>query len=146
MRYLVVGNIAIIATRGLERIEDNALTVTTQGIPAGVTICLHKGNLTKWYKTDIGKKVKIPLSDLDGAGRYAVTIAWEETDPNTKAVMHREATANDFAIIEVDDGLCVMPSRGHTEAEFDMMWAAIVQTMEYVVPFIEQYRYGNDVI
>jgi hypothetical protein len=146
MRYLVIGNVAIIATRGLEQIEDNTLTVTTQGIPAGVTICLHKGNLNKWYKTDIGHKAKIPLSDLDGAGRYAVTIAWEEKDPNTKAVIHREATANDFDIIEVDGSLCVTPSRGHTEAEFDMMWTAIVQTMENVVPFVEQYRYGNDVV
>lgn len=149
MRYLIAGNAALLASRTIKKIKSDYVRIEAVGISpiaenATVNI-MKEGCPTKYFSLKNGK-VRIPLSNLYGAGRYAISFVWQETDPNTQEAVQREAHGNSFQLFAFDNGIGVSPAYTHTTTDIDMMWNGIVQLMEELIPFIEQYKYGNDAV
>lgn len=149
MRYLIAGNVALLASRNIKKIKGNVVRIEAVGISpiaenATVNI-MKEGCPTKYYPLTNGK-VKIPLSDLYGEGRYAISFVWQETDPNTEEVEQHEAHGNSFQFTKVGNEIGVSPAYNHNTTDIDMMWRGVVQLMEELIPFIEQYKYGNDAV
>lgn len=149
MRYLIAGNAALLASRTIKKIKSDVIRIEAVGISPiaeNATINIMKeGCPTKHFSLTNGK-VKIPLSELYGAGRYAIVFNWQETDPNTEEAEQHEAHGNSFQICNIAEGISVAPAYTHTTTDIDMMWNGIVQLMEELIPFIEQYKYGNDAV
>lgn len=149
MRYLIAGNTALLSTRTFQVITNNTLCIEAVGISqiaTGTTVnIMREGKETKHFSlTD--RKASIPLSSLHGEGDYAVTFAWQEVDAGTGEKEYHEAYGNSFKICKVGNELGVIPSYTHTTTDIDMMWNGVVQLMEILIPFIEQYKYGNDAV
>lgn len=149
MRYLIAGNVALLASRSLKAVKSDAIRIEAVGISpiaTNATVSIfYEGSPTRYYAIKNGK-VKIPLAELYGEGRYAVVFNWEECDPNTEEVEQHEAHGNSFQICNVAGGLNIAPAHNHTTADVELLWSGMVQLMEALLPFIEQYKYGNDVV
>ena len=149
MKYLIVGTTALLSDRNFNPVEGESITISTLGIPAtaiGATVNLLKnGGEQKDYALTNGK-VTIPLTDLDTSARYAVTFAWQEADPNTGIRETRAAYGNPFHFHKANNTLGILPAYSYTTGDVDMLWNGMVQLMENLIPFIEQYKYGNDAV
>jgi hypothetical protein len=149
MRYLIVGNVAMLATRSVELISDTKISIKAVGISptaldSTITISQGPGKVRRYYL--VNGKIEIPLSDLFGNGDYSVTFTWREKDPNTGVETYREAFGNSFNLGEVAGQVCIIPTYNHSTGDVDMLWSGMVQLMETLIPFIEQYKYGNDAV
>lgn len=150
MRYLLVGNTALLSSRDIEWVTDG-ISLEVLGISpsaSGVTVnLLREGKPQKSYILTDGS-ARIPISDLYGEGDYSVVFSWRERDADIEEVTERVAYGNPFRLLLKDgcDGTGIAPAFAHTVKEVDTMWRGLVQMMELVLPFIEQYKYGNDVI
>ena len=148
MRYLIVGNTAILSTRTAEEIGID-ISLETVGIPLSslnVTVSIMKdGYPTKNYILKEGK-TNISVDELYGEGNYAIAFIWEEEDPESHKITKHEAYGNSFQVIKIGELNCILPSYTHTTTDIDQMWNGIVQLLEELIPFIEQYRYGNDAV
>lgn len=149
MKYLIVGTTALLSQRNFTIIEGESITISSLGIPAtaiGATVnLLQSGVGQKDYPLTNGKAT-IPLADLDAKGRYAVTFAWQETDPNTGAKTNHAAYGNPFQFHTVNNKLGTLPAYSYNTGDVDMLWNGMAQLMETLIPFIEQYKYGNDAV
>jgi hypothetical protein len=149
MRYLIAGNVALLASRSIKTIKGDAIRIEAVGISpvaTNATVSIfHEEKPTRYYTLKNGK-VKIPLSELYGEGRYAVVFNWEECDPTTDESEQHEAQGNSFQICNVPGGIGISPAHTHTTADVEMLWSGMVQLMEALIPFIEQYKYGNDAV
>lgn len=149
MRYLIVGETALLANRNFSPVNRNSITLTTLGIPAtakGATLTLmHKDIEQKHYLLDNGRAT-IPLADLNIGDTCSVSFAWNEVDPTTNETVSRHAYGNAFALHNVNNVIGILPAYSHTTSDVDMVWKGMVQLMEKLIPFIEQYKYGNDAV
>lgn len=150
MRYLIVGNAALLSSRNIEKVSDR-ISLEALGVSPsmlGVTVILLKeGKAQRSYMLADGK-ADIPLCDLYGEGNYSVVFAWQEKNADTDEVTDHAAYGNAFRILSIEgcDEMGIAPAYYHTVKDVDTMWGALVQMMELILPFIEQYKYGNDVI
>lgn len=149
MRYLIVGETALLANRNFSPVNGNSITLTTLGIPAtakGATLTLmHKDIEQKHYLLDNGR-ANIPVADLPKNETIAVSFAWNEIDPATKETVYHHAYGNAFALHSVNNVIGFIPAYSHTTSDVDMLWNGMAQLMETLIPFIEQYKYGNDAV
>lgn len=150
MRYLIAGNVAMLSSRNVTDIEDNTLRIKTVGISpiaTGPTVSIQKDGsvVAKHYSLVDGEAV-VPLFELNGAGNYSVTFSWQEKDPNTGDVKSYNAYGNSFQILKINGKNKYAPSYTHTTSDIDTMWNGVVNLMEALIPFIEQYKYGNDAV
>ena len=147
MRYLVVGNVAVLASRGIERLDDatnGKIPVSVVGVPDGANLIVI-GESQKSY-TVTSELTEIPVEDIQKEGRYAVTLRWKQTDPQTKAETERAATGNSFSIVRDPYGLAIIPAPCSTSTELEHMWKGISQAIEILLPLFDEIRNGNDVI
>ena len=149
MRYLIVGETALLANRNFSPVNGNSITLTTLGIPAtakGATLTLmHKDIEQKHYLLENGR-ANIPVADLPKNETIAVSFAWNEIDPATKETVYHHAYGNAFALHSVNNVIGFIPAYSHTTSDVDMLWNGMAQLMETLIPFIEQYKYGNDAV
>ena len=142
MKYIVIGNVAILASRSVEAISGGVV-VTVDGIPNKATLSLlsEDGN-TSSYLIENEKTTLLGSSLKEGV--YGVTVVWETTE-NDVAVRH-EAKGNEFKVFQTDHGLAICPAPLSNATELENMWVGIVNTLEVVVPFIEAHKHGYEVI
>lgn len=144
MRYLVVGDVAVLASRGIERFEEAEISVSVVGVPDGASLSIQGPGLGRTYGITSGV-TGIPCSDLK-EGRYAVTVQWAETDPVSGDSISHEAIGNSFAVIQDEVGLAIIPAPLSSGGNIEHMWSGIVQTLEILLPLVDTLKNGNDVI
>lgn len=147
MRYLVIGNVAVLASRGIERLDDatnGKIPVSVVGVPDGATLNVI-GTKLKCYAVT-SELTEIPIEDLQNEGRYAVTVRWTQVDPQTQERIECEATGNSFSVIRDLYGLAIIPAPCASSTEIEHMWKGISQALEILLPLVDEIRNGNDVI
>lgn len=149
MRYLIVGNVALLAHRNIKTLKKDTISLEVVGISPiakAVTVSIMRdGEPTRHYTLE-NNKVKIPRSELYGEGNYSVTFTWKEEDPNTGEEIPHSAYGNSFQICSIGNTQGLAPAYTHTTTDIDMMWSGVVQLLDELLPFIEQYKYGNDAV
>lgn len=149
MKYLIVGTTALLSNRNFTGIVGDSISLTTLGIPAtatGATLTLlFKDSEQKYYLLENGR-ANIPVADLPKNETIAVSFAWNEIDPATKETVYHHAYGNAFALHSVNNVIGFLPAYSHTTSDVDMLWNGMAQLMETLIPFIEQYKYGNDAV
>ena len=141
MRYIVIGNVAVLASRSVEKITDD-VTVTVSGVPDKATLYLisEKGENSFLIEN---QKAVIPNSVLK-EGIFGVTVLWTTTS-NDVATQH-EAQGNEFKVFNDGDSLYVVPAPLADATELENMWQGIINTLDVLVPFIEAYKHGYEVV
>ena len=160
MKYIVINDIAILATRNIEEIDDiNGLKVTFEGvtdIEDNATLNLIFIGDTDIRDTDIrvtderltktihDKYTTIMPEELH-EGIYHVTVCWTSHE-NNENVTH-EACGCPFKVYKQKDWKrAIIPAPLSSATNIEHMWKGIINTLERVLPAIDSYQNGNDVI
>lgn len=141
MRYVVIDNVAVLASRSVEKITDD-VTVTVSGVPDKATLYLisEKGENSFLIEN---QKAVIPNSVLK-EGIFGVTVLWTTTS-NDVATQH-EAHGNEFKVFNDGETLAIVPAPLASATELENMWQGIINTLDVLVPFIEAYKHGYEVV
>ncbi|MBO7310577.1 MAG: hypothetical protein J6U86_04215 [Clostridia bacterium] len=143
MKYLVVGNIALLASRGIEKISSD-IGVEVKGVPDGATLYIQQANGEMHLYGITSERAVISFADLT-EGKYSVSINWV-TNENGLPQTH-EAAGNPFTVYNADSGeLAITPTQLSTATELEQMWSGIVNALEILIPFIDDYKNGPNVI
>lgn len=141
MRYVVVGNVAVLASRSVEKVEEY-VSVTVSGVPNKATLYLMSEENTYSFLIE-NQKTNIPNSVLK-EGIYGVTVVWSTTS-NDVTTQH-EAHGNEFKVFNDGESLAIVPAPLADATELENMWQGIINTLDVLVPFIEAYKHGYEVV
>jgi hypothetical protein len=142
MKYIVIGNTAVLATRTLEAVEQSELKAEVLGVPDGAVLSIQSGDVIRSYAVE-GEAVKIPYSAL-GEGVWEVTVLW-----NTKeggVTQKHEARGNPFKVQNIETQKYILHAPLATATDLEYMWSGIVNALEVFVPLIDTLQNGNDVV
>ena len=145
MRFFVIGDVAVLASRKLERIKGKCLTVDVVGVPDGATLYIQHKTVGVSYGI-VSESTRIPLENLQEEGRYTASILWSETDPQSKETMQHEASGISFCVIHDSEGKAILPASLSSSQELEYMWRGLINTLEVFLPFLDSLKNGNDVI
>ena len=147
MKYLVVGKSAILATRNIERIEQDAVPVSVMGAPDGASFYIQPQKAARGSSYFItSQHTSIPIDALQENENYVVRIIWEEQNYETGEKILREADGNSFRVCREGDNLAILPAPLSSACELERMWTGIVDMLEEILPVLDQIKNGNDVI
>ena len=141
MRYVVVGNVAVLASRSVEKVGEN-VSVTVSGVPNKATLYLMSKENTYSFLIE-NQKTNIPNSVLN-EGVYGVTVVWSTT--SNDVTMQHEAHGNEFKVFNDGESLAIVPAPLADATELENMWQGIINTLDVLVPFIEAYKHGYEVV
>lgn len=145
MRYLVIENTAVLASREHETVGELEVAVSVAGVPDGASLYIQHETAGHSYGI-VSEATVIPAEHLNETGVYSVAVRWTETDPETGDTMEHEAIGNSFSIISNETGRFIIPAQKTTAYEIEQMWRGIVCTLEVILPLIDSLKNGNDVI
>ena len=144
MKYIVLGNIAVLASRSIERVGQSNVDVAVEGVPDGATLCLIKDSGEEFSFNVTSERTSINSSVLT-EGNYGVTVIWT-TEENEITTRH-EAVGNAFAVCKVDNSeLSIIPMQISTVTELEHMWSAVVNMLESFIPFMDDVKNGTNVV
>ena len=143
MKYLVVGNIAVLASRGIEKMASD-IVVEVKGVPDGAALYIQRSDGEMQIYGISSEKAEIPLANLT-EGKYSVSINWV-TNENGLSQAH-EAMGNPFTVYKTERGeLAIAPTQLSTATELERMWSGLANALGILIPFIDDYKNGPDVI
>lgn len=142
MKYIVIGNAAVLATRDLEAVEQSEIKAEVLGVPDGAVLSIQCGDTVHSYTVE-GEAAKIPYSDL-GEGVCAVTVLWSTSEDGV--TYKHEARGNPFKVQNIGGTTYVLPAPLATATDLEYMWSGIVNALEVFVPLIDTLQNGNDVV
>lgn len=145
MKYFVIGNTAVLASREHEAVGEADLAVSVAGVPDGASLYIQHETAGHSYGI-VSETTTIPSEHLKEMGTYSVVVQWTETDAETGDTVEREAIGNSFSIISNENGRFIIPAQKTTAYEIEQMWRGIVDTLEVILPLIDSLKNGNDVI
>lgn len=142
MKYLVVKNTAVLASRGIEPIgAGGTITMKVVGVPEGASVYLSKGGENPTSGTFKISSGVTTITGLTEEGTYKPTFKWTNEDKET------EAAGNSFTIIQNANGeLQIIPTTLSTATNLEEMWQGIAATLEVILPFIDDYKNGTHVV
>ncbi|MBQ8836453.1 MAG: hypothetical protein IJ002_03190 [Clostridia bacterium] len=143
MKYLIIGNTAVLASRDIERITETGVDVSVVGIPDGATLNIQRDTTARHYGI-VSENAKVPREHMADEGIYNVNIRWKEFIDG--AYVDREAYGNPFKIIVNDGEPCIIPAPQASGVAVDEMWRGISNLLEIILPLIDTLKNGNDVI
>ena len=143
MKYIVIGDTAILATRDIENI-DAKIPVVVDGVTEDATLSVSADGIKI-----INSKISSGRCELDAEelkeGRYYVNVSWRSFE-NDSAIEHI-AIGCPFTVFNKDDGVkAIMPAPQASAIAVDRMWKGIVNILETVMADIDSLKNGNDVI
>lgn len=146
MKYIIIGDTAILASRDIEYFAvSSAVPVTVVGAPDGATLCLTKaGESSQKYFTIISEQTSISSLSLVAGFVYNVSFSWTTTEDGNE-VQHF-AAGN--AILVLGDGSqnSIIPAPVASATDIENVWRGLVNILEVIVPFIDDYKNGSTVI
>ena len=145
MRYLVIGNSAILASRSIERIEAKDVLVAVVGVPDDATLCLFSETEGKAYPI-VSQSTTIPADDLKAGSIYSVTVVWKDKNFETGEEIEREADGGSFHVYFEGGTQAILPVPLSSAGELERMWKGIADTLEEILPVLDRIKNGNDVI
>lgn len=145
MRYSAVGNVAVLCTRGIEKLTlGEPLSVSVSSVPDGSSFCIQgAGGVMGTYRI-VSEKTELDISAFPD-GIYYATVKWITEDNG--AYTEHEAVGNPFKLYTDEDGsraAVAAPLSGMTELE--LIWTAIADTLDIVLPFIDDIKNGINVV
>ena len=138
MRYIVVGDVAILATRGLEKIDGETVHVAVIGVPDGSVFCIQNGGAVKSFSVS-GEEAILPANTIDD-GVYDVTVIVGTQE------QRREISGNPFSIFTQEGERAIIPPPLSTATELERMWEGIVNALETFIPLIDTLQNGNEAV
>lgn len=145
MRYAVVGNTAVLCTRSIENIPlGEPLSVSVSSVPDGSSFCVQGGGGVMGTYRTVSEKTELDISDFPD-GIYYVTVKW--VTEKDGAYAEHEAAGNPFKLYTEEDGTraaVAAPVSGITELE--LIWTAIADMLDIVLPFIDDIKNGINVV
>lgn len=149
MRYLVIGNAAVLASRDIEYIETDGseggekdIAAEICAVPDGASFSLQKAETVKTYAVTSGI-ANVPVSELDN-GVWEVSVRWSESDGETAA--EREAFGNPIKLYGDEGSRKIIPAPLASGTEMEKMWNGIVNAYEFIAPIVDTIKNGNDVV
>lgn len=140
MKYIIVGNVAILSTRNVESVGEE-LTIELMGISDGAVIKLSNGGKSTIFSTQIvdgGYRAIIPAKNLY-EGDFSIEIA--DHDSIITGTPLRFFKSN-----VTDKELKVIPSPAVPGVEIENMWQGMVAILETVIEHIDEHKNGYEVI
>jgi hypothetical protein len=143
MKYNVIGKSAILASRNLERIENDQLTkVEVINVPEGATFNIISDTTTETYEVS-SETTKVDFYSFKN-GKYQVTVIWS-TSENDKTINH-EAFGNPLLISEDEKGRYIIPAPLATASELEILYQALADILDVLLPLADNVKNGADVI
>lgn len=144
MRYIVVGDTAILATRDIEYLGGD-IDITIENVPDGANLTLIRPDGSQVHTEGVvSEKTKIPSEVFDQEGRYVVTVDWIELCDGEEREQHAAGTT--LLVQNTSYGIGIIPAPLTSANEMENMWRGIVNTLDILLPYINAMRYGADVI
>lgn len=145
MKIIVIGDTAVLATRDKEIIEIEGLPVTVLGVNTG-SLCIARAD-GEQPSTPIETIITSGTATVVGlsAGKYTYTVVWfsEEDGVDTK----HEAYGTPLYVFEDDENkFNLIPAPLATSTELEAMWRGIANTLDVVVPLVDEIKNGTDVV
>lgn len=141
MKLLVIGNAVVLASRDREEII-NDVPVTVEGAIEKATLNLTPSGGGEMISVEISSETAVIKGGLSEGKTYAITVTWTDIDGTRReawgaSIMVRK---NDFGTLEI------LPAMLSTATSIEYMWHAIVNTLEVIVPYIDDQRNGHDAV
>lgn len=144
MRYIVVGDTAILATRDVEYLGGD-IDITIENVPDGANLTLIRPDGSQVHTEGVvSEKTKISSEAFDLEGRYVVTVDWMEYRDGVDNERHAAGTT--LLVQNTSNGVAIIPAPLTSANEMENMWRGIVNTLDILLPYINAMRYGADVI
>ena len=145
MKYIVCGSVAVLASRSAEKISQSYIEVEVVGVPDNAVFYIQKSGGTQKSYSIVSEKTRIPASDISDNGVYQVVVMWQTTEDG-QTVSH-EAAGNPFKVYDqTSSDKAIIPAPLASATELEKMWEAIAEVLGLIIPFIDSYKNGNDVI
>jgi hypothetical protein len=143
MKYLVVKNTAVLASRGIETVgEGGTVQMKVVGVPEGASVYLTKDGANTTSGTFSISSGTTNITGLTDVGTYKPTFSWKTSDEK-----EMESEGNSFTVIKDDEGaLKIIPTPLSSATELEKMWQGISATLEVLLPFIDDYKNGTHVV
>jgi hypothetical protein len=146
MRYIVIGNSAVLATRGIERARsDNTLPIVVENVPDGSSITIiSKNGYQNTFQITSESTLIDDLGTLNDDVFY-VTVNWSSLDEKGNTVEH-VSDGNPFLINTDANGRYVTAAPLASTADMDRLWQGIVDVLDVLLPLADDVRNGVNVI
>jgi hypothetical protein len=146
MRYIVIGNSAVLATRGIERARsDNTLPIVVENVPDGSSITIiSKNGYQNTFQITSESTLIDDLGTLNDDVFY-VTVNWSSLDEKGITVKH-VSDGNPFLINTDANGRYVTAAPLASTADMDRLWQGIVDVLDVLLPLADDVRNGVNVI
>lgn len=154
IKYIVIGDTAVLTTRDLVPLGDN-ITIQVEGIP---TTCraririYNASNQNQVKSFDLeeksGKKeVTFTKEQFSFYDKNRIAISWW-TPPATEGdeVLVKVVGGNDIAKISEGGIVGLMPRISARAVEIDELWRFVANAFTILLPVIEDIKDGNDVV
>ena len=138
MKYIIVKDIAILATRDIESRANGSLEVRVEGAADGASLCIQNGTERHSFFI-LSESARIPLATLK-EGIYNVSISWT-ADGSLHTI-----EGNSFKVWVEKGKTNIAPAPLSSATELENMWKGITNMLEVFIPFMEEIKNGYEVI
>ena len=145
MRYIVIGNTAVLASRGIDRISntEDFTKVKVENVPDTATLTITGDNFSSPSYEVKSETANVYFLNLEN-GIYGVTVKWTTTEDGE--TIEHTAHGNPFTITGDAEGRFIIPTPLAGATETDKIWATITSILDTLLPLEDDVKKGSHVV
>ena len=148
MKYIIIKDIAVLATRDIESLSSGSFDVLVDGAPDGASMHIQNEETSATFLIQ-SERTNISVSTLK-EGIYNVSFNWNEvikdSEGNNVGEELRTIFGNQFKVYFENGNTNIIPAPLASATELENMWKGITNMLEVFIPFMEEVRNGYEVI